>query len=73
MVYAQVIVCSCIEELHGYVNKSELTVDLEGTMPYSHSHWIQQRIVSFTVTFYKVFGGKKVYFESKTLHGTNVH
>ncbi|XP_054266389.1 guanine nucleotide exchange factor DBS-like [Macrosteles quadrilineatus] len=40
----KVVVCSCVEELHQYVDKSELTTDLEGTMPYSHSHWIQQRI-----------------------------
>ncbi|XP_046672964.1 guanine nucleotide exchange factor DBS-like isoform X2 [Homalodisca vitripennis] len=40
----KVVVCSCVEDLHQYVDKTELTTDLDGTMPYSHSHWIQQRI-----------------------------
>lgn len=42
----QVAVCSSVEELHQDIDRSELTADLDGIMPYSHSHWIQQRIVS---------------------------
>lgn len=41
----KVIVCSVIEELYGYVDNSELTVELGGTLPYFHQHWIQQRMV----------------------------
>lgn len=44
--FVQVIVCNCIEDLHQYVDKKELTTDLDGNMPYCHQHWIQQRIVS---------------------------
>uniref|UniRef100_A0A1B6D890 DH domain-containing protein n=1 Tax=Clastoptera arizonana TaxID=38151 RepID=A0A1B6D890_9HEMI len=40
----RVIVCSSIEELHQYVDKKELTIDLDGNMPYCHQHWIQQRM-----------------------------
>lgn len=45
----KVIVCSIIEELHEYVDNSELTVDLSGTLPYFHQHWIQQRMVMYKI------------------------
>ncbi|XP_025407258.1 guanine nucleotide exchange factor DBS-like isoform X2 [Sipha flava] len=40
----KVVVCSIIEELHEYIDNSELTVELSGTLPYFHQHWIQQRM-----------------------------
>jgi len=41
----KVVICSVIEELHDYVDNAELTVELGGTLPYFHQHWIQQRMV----------------------------
>lgn len=43
----KVNVYSIVEELHEYVDNSELTVDLSGTLPYFHQHWIQQRMVIY--------------------------
>jgi pleckstrin homology domain-containing family G member 4 len=43
----KVIVCSAIDELYIYVEKSQLTSDLGGELLYSHPEWIQQRIVSW--------------------------
>lgn len=40
----KVVVCSNVEELHQFIDKSELTKELEGTMQYSHQRWISQRI-----------------------------
>ncbi|RZF49087.1 hypothetical protein LSTR_LSTR008373 [Laodelphax striatellus] len=40
----RVVVCGCVEELHQFIEKSELTADLDGSMPYSHQQWIEQRI-----------------------------
>ncbi|XP_039286746.1 guanine nucleotide exchange factor DBS [Nilaparvata lugens] len=40
----RVVVCGCVEELHHFIEKSELTADLDGSMPYSHQQWIEQRI-----------------------------
>lgn len=31
--------------MHEYVDTTELTVELGGTLPYFHQHWIQQRMV----------------------------
>lgn len=45
----KVIVCSFVEELHEYVDNTELTVDLCGTLPYFHQHWIQQRMVMYNI------------------------
>lgn len=42
----QVVICNSIEELHQYLDKSELNSDLSGDLPYHHEEWIQQRIVS---------------------------
>jgi hypothetical protein len=44
--FLQVVVCNCVEELHENVEKSQLTADLGGEIPYSHQEWIQQRVVS---------------------------
>ncbi|CAI6350677.1 unnamed protein product [Macrosiphum euphorbiae] len=40
----KVVICSVIEELHDYVDNTELTIELSGTLPYFHQHWIQQRM-----------------------------
>ncbi|XP_075216691.1 guanine nucleotide exchange factor DBS-like isoform X2 [Lycorma delicatula] len=40
----KVVICSCVEELHQFVERNELTADLDGDMPYSHQQWIEQRI-----------------------------
>lgn len=42
----KMIVCAQIEELHQFIHKSQLTMDLGGDLFYSHHEWIQQRIVS---------------------------
>lgn len=38
--------CNCVEELHENVEKSQLTADLGGEIPYCHQEWLQQRVVS---------------------------
>jgi hypothetical protein len=43
--FVQVVVCNCVEELHENVEKSQLTADLGGEIPYCHQEWIQQRVV----------------------------
>ncbi|XP_049825269.1 guanine nucleotide exchange factor DBS-like isoform X2 [Aethina tumida] len=40
----RMVVLSSAEELHEYVNITQLTSDLGGTLPYNHDDWIQQRI-----------------------------
>ncbi|XP_050424348.1 guanine nucleotide exchange factor DBS-like [Adelges cooleyi] len=40
----KVVICSDIEELHDYIDLTELTVELGGTLPYFHQYWIQQRM-----------------------------
>ncbi|XP_044741334.1 guanine nucleotide exchange factor DBS-like isoform X4 [Chrysoperla carnea] len=40
----RVIVCSRVEELHEYIDRSQLTQELGGFLKYSHHDWIQQRI-----------------------------
>ncbi|KAJ4435473.1 hypothetical protein ANN_18089 [Periplaneta americana] len=42
--FVQVVVCNCVEELHENVEKSQLTADLGGEIPYCHQEWIQQRV-----------------------------
>lgn len=39
----QVIVCNSLEELHAFIDKSQLTPDLGGSIHYSHTEWIRQR------------------------------
>lgn len=51
----RVVVCSAIDELYDYIDKSQLTADLGGELPYSHSEWIQQRIVSFIIKYFLTF------------------
>uniref|UniRef100_A0A2I3HAX1 Guanine nucleotide exchange factor DBS n=1 Tax=Nomascus leucogenys TaxID=61853 RepID=A0A2I3HAX1_NOMLE len=38
-----VIMLSSIPDLHGYIDKSQLTEDLGGTLDYCHSRWLCQR------------------------------
>lgn len=42
----QVIMLSSVPELHGYIDKSQLTEDLGGTLDYSHTRWLCHRTVS---------------------------
>lgn len=48
----KVIVCSVIEELYDYVENTELTNELGGTLPYFHQHWIQQRMVMYSIKIF---------------------
>ncbi|XP_035927260.1 guanine nucleotide exchange factor DBS isoform X1 [Halichoerus grypus] len=38
-----VIMLSSVPELHGYIDKSQLTEDLGGTLDYSHTRWLCHR------------------------------
>nr|XP_025118338.1 guanine nucleotide exchange factor DBS isoform X2 [Bubalus bubalis] len=38
-----VIMLSSVPELHGYIDKSQLTEDLGGTLAYCHSRWLRHR------------------------------
>lgn len=40
----KVIVCNCVEDLHEYIDKGQLTPDLGGEINYNHEEWIQQRL-----------------------------
>ncbi|XP_017865480.1 PREDICTED: guanine nucleotide exchange factor DBS isoform X3 [Drosophila arizonae] len=40
----RLIVCSTLSDLHEFVDPSQLTPDMGGTLIYSHHEWIQQRI-----------------------------
>ncbi|XP_037929006.1 guanine nucleotide exchange factor DBS-like, partial [Teleopsis dalmanni] len=40
----RLVICSALNDLHEYIDKSQLTVDMGGTLIYSHHEWIQQRI-----------------------------
>ncbi|XP_053683186.1 guanine nucleotide exchange factor DBS isoform X2 [Sabethes cyaneus] len=40
----RVVVCSSLEDLHEYISRTQLTLDLGGELAYSHHDWIQQRI-----------------------------
>lgn len=43
----RLIVCSALSDLHEFIDTSQLTVDMGGSLIYSHHEWIQQRIVGF--------------------------
>lgn len=43
----RLVVLSTVEELHEYIDPTQLTFELGGTLQYSHHDWIQQRIVRF--------------------------
>ncbi|XP_071036911.1 guanine nucleotide exchange factor DBS isoform X2 [Parasteatoda tepidariorum] len=40
----RLVICSNIDHLHQYIEVSQLTVDLGGTISYNHEEWIQQRV-----------------------------
>ncbi|XP_042228401.1 guanine nucleotide exchange factor DBS-like isoform X1 [Homarus americanus] len=40
----RVVVCNCIGDLHEYIDKNQLTEDLDGCIPYNHDEWIEQRV-----------------------------
>lgn len=39
-----VVVCGSLEELHGVLDRRELSADLGGDIAYSHEEWIAQRV-----------------------------
>ena len=41
----QVIMCNSVEELHNYVERQQLSSDLNGPIEYNHRQWIEQRTV----------------------------
>lgn len=45
----KVLVCSSVEEMYEYFDRSQLTPDFGGELQYSHAEWIQQRIVSYVM------------------------
>ncbi|XP_019591363.2 putative guanine nucleotide exchange factor MCF2L2 isoform X6 [Rhinolophus sinicus] len=47
-----IVVLNSISDLHGYIDKSQLTEDLGGTLEYRHSQWINHRtaIENFALT-----------------------
>ena len=42
----QVIMLSSVPELHSYIDKSQLTEDLGGTLDYCHTRWLCHHTVS---------------------------
>lgn len=40
----KLVVCNSVEELHDYIDASQLTKDLNGFIEYDHDEWIEQRI-----------------------------
>lgn len=42
----QIIMLNSVSDLHGYIDKSQLTRELGGTLEYGHSQWIHHRTVS---------------------------
>lgn len=43
---------SSVPELHGYIDKSQLTEDLGGTLDYCHTRWLCHRTVSLSSTLW---------------------
>lgn len=42
----QVVMLNSLSDLHGYVDKGQLTQELGGSLEYCHSQWIHHRTVS---------------------------
>ncbi|XP_068248695.1 guanine nucleotide exchange factor DBS-like isoform X7 [Palaemon carinicauda] len=40
----RVVVCNCVGDLHEYIDRNQLTEDLDGCIPYNHDEWIEQRV-----------------------------
>ncbi|KAK4316257.1 hypothetical protein Pmani_012565 [Petrolisthes manimaculis] len=53
----RVVVCNCVADLHEYIDKNQLTEDLDGCIPYNHDEWIQQRVVGGE-DMYSLIGGE---------------
>lgn len=47
---------SSVPELHGYIDKSQLTEDLGGTLDYCHDRWLRHRMVSLSRALWWVLG-----------------
>uniref|UniRef100_A0A0E9TYJ0 CRAL-TRIO domain-containing protein n=1 Tax=Anguilla anguilla TaxID=7936 RepID=A0A0E9TYJ0_ANGAN len=43
----KVVMLNSLSDLHGYVDKAQLTHDFGGTLEYCHSRWINHRTVSW--------------------------
>ncbi|KAE8603708.1 hypothetical protein XENTR_v10014437 [Xenopus tropicalis] len=39
----KIVMINSVSDLHGYIDKSQLTTELGGTLEYSHSQWIHHR------------------------------
>lgn len=49
----QVVICSCLEELHQRIDVNQLTSELGGCLFYHHQEWIDTRVViHIKVSFY---------------------
>lgn len=44
----RLIICSSLNDIHEYLETTQLTADMGGSLIYSHHEWIQQRIVSYS-------------------------
>lgn len=42
----QIVMLNSLSDLHGYVDKGQLTRELGGSLEYCHSQWIHHRTVS---------------------------
>lgn len=49
---------SSVPDLYGYIDKSQLTEDLGGTLDYCHSQWLCHRTVSLPHIPSGVSGGR---------------
>ena len=47
----RVIVLANVTELNDFIDKDQLTEQLGGDLPYCHPTWIQNRIVSYSLSF----------------------
>lgn len=56
------IVLSTVEELHEYIDTTQLTPEFGGTLLYKHDEWIKQRIVSLRLYFYHISSCKITHF-----------
>ncbi|XP_068248693.1 guanine nucleotide exchange factor DBS-like isoform X5 [Palaemon carinicauda] len=49
----RVVVCNCVGDLHEYIDRNQLTEDLDGCIPYNHDEWIEQRVIQHAVATLK--------------------
>lgn len=50
-VLLQIIMLGSVSELQGYIDKTQLTEDLGGTLDYCHNRWLSRRTVSLRLCF----------------------